>query len=644
MRKTANKVLFLSLRSSLAALMSALCLLTVQAQLPNYGDISVEVVLQQDTSVGNGYGEYRALVTNHSANQSHRVAVVLLFGTYGAGDVREIRREVEVAPQAKANISMFVPMLENAYIAEVSIDGKRQTEQLPITNRIGVLDSGDRSFGLLLSPKIFKSGVTAGSKFEEAFKNSDGDKIAATQSLELPVTEWSSNWLSYARYDGIMISAEELDSAPEAVKSSLLRYVERGGAMMVMGNWQMPTQWQSRQGFITNDSITGKESDENSGITLITTPHGRNPAVSTHVPPPSKDRTPFPALVTQSISPTDLSTFFIGFGTLIVTGAVNTDQISVNQWNWTSMIFSASRPPILDYYTIANLNEIFPVVERFGVPVRGLFVLMLVFVLVIGPVNLFWLARRRRKIWMLWTVPAISLLTCLIVSGFALFGEGWSATAKTEALTILDETAHRATTIGLTAFYSPVTPSEGLHFSYDTELDPQIPRDWRYGRNNAATRTIDWTNDQHLDSGWISARVPAFFKFRKSETRRERLNLRLEANGTATLVNGLGAEISEIWWADSEGRIHTATNVPAGAQATLKLSGLTASASPARLREAFYEDWLKQFESFTQDPKAVLTPNSYLAVLNASPFVEEGLSNIKTRKARNLVYGIQSVH
>ena len=35
-------------------------------------------------------------------------------------------------------------------------------------------------------------------------------------------------------------------------------------------------------------------------------------------------------------------------------------------------------------------------------------------------------------------------------------------------------------------------------------------------------------------------------------------------------------------------------------------------------------------------------PNSYLAVLDGSPFVEEGLKNVKTRKARNLVYGIQA--
>lgn len=640
MTTTAKKFFTLSLRTTVATLLFTLCLPTAEAQLPNFGDISVEVVLQQDNSVGSGYGEYRATVTNHSANQSHRLAVILLFGSYGAGEVREVRREVEVAAQAKATVSMFVPMLEVAYAAEVVIDGQRQREQVQIINKLGVLDSGNRQFGLLLSPGVHKNSVVAGKNFEEGFKNSDGDKIVATQSPELPITEWSGNWLSYARYDGILIAAEELDSAPETVRSALMRYVERGGTMMVIGNWQAPAQWHARQGFIPEDIFVGDVADKTSPPP--TPPHTVAKPQDDNVLTISIGKRPFPVAATQSGSPTDIRVYFIGFGTLTVTGAVDTRQITADQWKWTRQNFMASRPSILEYYTIANLNEMFPVVERFGVPVRGLFVLMLLFVLVIGPINLFWLAKRRRKIWMLWTVPAISLLTCLIVAGFAAFGEGWSATSKTEALTILDETAHRATTIGWTAFYSPITPGEGLHFSYDTELDPLIADDWRNRRVNAANRTIDWTNDQHLDSGWISARVPAFFKLRKSENRRERLNIRREASGSVTVVNGLGAEISELWWADNDGLIQSASGIPAGAQATMKQTELKASASPARLREAFHEDWLKQFEIFAQQPQSVLMPNSYLAVLNGGPFVEEGLRGVKTRKARNLVYGLSN--
>ncbi|MGH9801956.1 MAG: hypothetical protein ACRD82_16465, partial [Blastocatellia bacterium] len=53
-------------------------------------------------------------------------------------------------------------------------------------------------------------------------------------------------------------------------------------------------------------------------------------------------------------------------------------------------------------------------------------------------------------------------------------------------------------------------------------------------------------------------------------------------------------------------------------------------------------DWLKEFQAFASKPQEVLMPNTYLAVLNGAPFVEEGLKGVKTRNARNLVYGVGS--
>ena len=40
----------------------------------------------------------------------------------------------------------------------------------------------------------------------------------------------------------------------------------------------------------------------------------------------------------------------------------------------------------------------------------SLFTFVLIFALVIGPVNIYFLTRTRRRIWLLWTVPACSLI------------------------------------------------------------------------------------------------------------------------------------------------------------------------------------------------------------------------------------------
>jgi hypothetical protein len=290
---------------------------------------------------------------------------------------------------------------------------------------------------------------------------------------------------------------------------------------------------------------------------------------------------------------------------------------------------------------VDEANRMFPVVADIGIPVRGLFVLMLLFTLLIGPINLYVLALQKRRIWMLWTVPVISLLTCASVFGYMLLAEGWQGYVRTEGLTILDESAHRATTIGWTAFYSPMTPGDGLHFSYDTELVPQIMEE-PYRRSGGTARTLDWTSDQHLASGWVSARIPAHFVLRKSEVRRERVTVSRARDGTLTMVNGLGAEISQFWFADQQGRIHSAQHVPPGSQVALRSTGeeLEADARPENLRQLYAGDWSFQIHQPGRNPQSYLRPGCYVAVLEATPFIEEGLTKVKTRKCRSVVYGI----
>lgn len=614
MTRTANVIRTLSLVFLFALILPILAL----AQLQTYQDVTVSVESLHTASVGAGYGEFRATLSNNSRTQAHKVTLLLPSYGYDSawGSVREVRKTVELAPLSIANVTFFSPVLASysSYL-DVLIDGTRQSEQTVIGNgKVGITLSRSDESSLLLSQEAYKSGVLNDANVEKGLKDSSGEWQIGIQSYEFPISEWSQNWMSYARFGGVVLLADELASAPEAVRAALLRYVERGGVLLIAGNWQPPIQWQSRRSNIEDTEIKTDESDEEE----------------------ESEAQPEPTTKTKPASA--LPIYHIGFGAVVVTGAVRLPDISANQWKRLRHAMKNSSLGENGYSSLAAINQEFPVVEQFGVPIRGLFLLMLVFVIVIGPVNLIWLAKKKRKIWMLWTIPAISLLTCLIVAGFSLFGEGWNATTKTEALTILDETAHRATTIGWTGLYSPITPSEGLHFGYETELAPQVPRYWDY-RRTMPERTLDWTNDQHLESGWVAARVPAFFKVRKNEARRERLNIRQTSDG-AELVNGLGADIVQVWWADTSGKVYSAENIAAGAQASLQATDLKASASPGRLREAYNGDWLKEFKTFVDKPEEVLMPNSYLAVLNGAPFVEEGLKDVKLRSARNLVYGV----
>jgi hypothetical protein len=283
-----------------------------------------------------------------------------------------------------------------------------------------------------------------------------------------------------------------------------------------------------------------------------------------------------------------------------------------------------------------------PVGETVGVPVRGLFLLMLLFAVVIGPVNLYVLARKQCRIWMLWTVPLISVATSAGVVGYMFWTEGWHGHVRAEGLTVLDETSGRAATVGCIGFYTPLTPADGLHFAADTELTPIPRQDAQFG-DRRPSRTLDWSTEQHLASGWLTARVPAYLRLRKSEARPERLTVRRGKDGALSAVNGLGAGIRQLWLADGRGRIHTArAPIPAGQEAALSPSG-GAVARPLNLeglRQAYRSDWFKHYQELTATPQNYLLPGCYIAVLDAAPFIEEGLRNAQTRAGRSVVYGI----
>lgn len=630
--------------SFLAPLALALLLAPVFAAT-DYGDVSVKVEVVPGSVGGEGYAEYRATITNRSTARSHQVTLIIPDEWYAASDasIRELTRTVEVAAGATVTVSLFQPPLPMGGIGvAVEIDGQRQDDPVPLNtaslSTSSVYYPTGGAVNLLVSQSVNKSGAlnqagVLGNQGETVEDAKTGSTFTRARTVRasfdgLPVQEWSAHWLGYSRYNGVVMTGDELRAAPAAVQEALWRYVECGGALLIFGQWPVPQQWLPRQSWV---SVLSASEETKEGEPIITAQTG----------PGKIEMTPLPD---YKPGKNDLRNYFVGYGLVIMTGDLDASRINGEQWERIMDFWGDSQVDgLANHWNINAINRQFPVVEELGTPVRGLFLLMLLFVVAIGPVNYLLLARRKKKLWLWWTVPAISVAASLGVFGYAILAEGWRGYARAEAMTILDENSHRATTIGLTAFYSPLTPSDGLRFSYDTEVLPQLPEMNRYyGSNRGGTpRSVDWTEDQHLTSGWITSRVPAHFAIRKSEPRRERLNVRREA-GAISVVNGLGADIRQLWWAERDGKVYQVENVPAGANASLKLTELRTRGEVASLREAFRSDWEHQIKQYSQRPLDVLEAGCYLAVLDSSPFLEEGLRGSVSRKALTVVYGIQA--
>ena len=661
-----------------------------------FDDIVITPELTPSGNSHHGYVEYRIAVANLSPKKTHKVKLILpkdSFG-YSRNRIREMTRSVVVGPSATAHVSLFQPpvgMYGNAL--GVVIDGRVQDDTVPLAigrhggqgTHISMSSSRGRrsftsfapSFRILMSRNVDAKDLHdhADKLFGVSAASRRGPPTYETINLGLPVSAWSTNWLGFSRYDSVVVTGDDIRQMPPDVRSALRRYVECGGALLVLGGLELPESWELR------------ESQRSEPLT----------------------------------DAVGLVNYNIGFGQCMVSTEMDTKGLKPEQWREIVDSWVKTAAPWQVVRSVEDANNVFPVTEGLGIPVRGLFLLMLLFAVVIGPVNLIVLSRQKRRIWMLWTVPVISLLTCLAVLTYATFAEGWNRHGRTEGLTLLDERIHRATTIGWTAFYASLTPGDGLHFGYATELTPQ-------GADMGTVRTVDWTRDQHLKSGWMTARVPAYFLIRKSEVRRERITVRREANSRLKVVNGLGTDIRKFWLADRDGTIHTATGIRAGAEAELMprqglrlvrvdktvqfdeallelwdpsmASGLDKRNIPSMLKDemkwagallsddvvvsvqkrgqqwqitdqlfgrtytikkatgapgplSIYRagatglrgifasnDWIKNIERLTTNPEQYLRPGCYIASLDAAPFIEEGLRKVREKKYSSIVYGI----
>jgi len=273
-----------------------------------------------------------------------------------------------------------------------------------------------------------------------------------------------------------------------------------------------------------------------------------------------------------------------------------------------------------------------------------------VFAVTIGPVNLWVLGRKRRRMWLLWTVPAISLATCLAIWVYAVAAEGFSADRRIETITILDQEHQTAATLGFAAYYAPLTPGGGLMFDPHTELTPQLDR--RSRRNSGRSRTVSLTRGQNLDSGWVIARVPAHFAVRKPQINvRERLTVkRTSDGGSYRVTNGFGGDLLRVWYADDAGKVYAATgdaNTPAaraGESVTLSAAPASTGRAVRPWRELYTQDWILSLDGVNRSANSAqagrLAPHTYLAVLDGQPFIEPGLEGSDVRRERAYVLGI----
>lgn len=595
------------------------------------GDFKDVSVLPEPTNLNNvgsggsgddmhGYADVRFMLLNHSPTATHTVILTLpksnsfMSGRSGAY-LHALRTTVTLGPSESKSVSLFQPNLPFSYSAanlEVKVDGRTWGESVPAN----LLQRGDRfarfnftptsagwfTRSVMTSPQlvhelrnnVYKSAVgrplgVKSSPFSVqrgAYKDKQYEYVDFHRFFEVRGTGsiWSPNWLAYSGHDGVALRSADL-RAPQDVKNALWQYVECGGSLLLVGPAEVPASWHKSK----------------------TTTAG-------------------------------FAAYYPGLGHCLVTADTDVGKWEPEQWQAIVNMWERSAQPFQNVQTADDANRRLPIADDIRIPVRGLFLAMLAFAVLIGPINVFVLRRMRRRVWLLWTVPVFSLATCALVAGIMVSSEDWDGQVRMEGITVLDETAGTAASAGWLGLLTPRTPPDGLHFSKHTELTPHVTA--KPGKNPPGSpRVLDWSEDQNLRSGWVTARVPAHFLVRAHAPSTRFLRVKKADDGTSTMVNGLGANITEAWVADEAGKIWHAAAVPSEGEGALTRTDLTAAGTGTQLRAVYSQDWLGVLDSLTAQPAQFLRPGCYLALLDDAPFFEPGLKGAKSRRSRQAVLG-----
>ncbi len=596
------------------------CTVAVAEEVRQFGEITLQRLPGLPEGKTHGSHEYVFRLSNSSLQQPHEV-ILRLPATQGGGNygLASFETQVRVAPQATMEVSLLQPELPiNGQDIAVVVDGDLQDTVYPWNNEhpLGRMTVGGMHSTSRTPMRLLVGRRSNAADLPDPADDGGTSPLIPFQVLEasVPIAQWSERWLAYSGYDGIVLSWQEMNAAPPGVAAALWRYVEAGGNLLL---FEVPalnlptTRLPSSNGLPSERPKIG----------------GR----SLPFPVTSRQDGPWVDADGNRLPADELAWSYVGLGELLWTSqqlaALSTTAMERLGQAWTS-----SRAPWAMARNIAQVHRQMPVIETINVPLRSLFLLVLVFSLLVAPINLWWLSRRRRRIWLLWTVPAMSLLACVLVVVVALVGEGFQYKGRSLGLTLLDQSQQWATTLAWSGYYAS-TGTDGLRFSLDTEVAVLG------GGDNRRRLRVD--GEQRLTQGWLVPRLPTYLLERRHQKRRERLEVTW-GDDSIWVVNGLGADLEWLVVADASGRTYRSQGpLAAGAKAELpQRMGQTAGATPEVLRGVFGGDFPRQLRHLWEAPEAALQPSTYLALSRRSPFLEVALAQIETPRHDGLIYGL----
>jgi len=389
-----------------------------------------------------------------------------------------------------------------------------------------------------------------------------------------------TNWLGYTSLRAVVLGPVEWDQFTDAQKGALLAWVGGGGDLIFV------------DGEITT-LLPGARTEAAAGPDRLIARHllGR-----VH------------ALPLQTLTSTGLTTLLL---------AMETNR---------ELFFALPANVAPDWGNVEKRGFRLTIPGIQGVPARAFLLILILFAILIGPVNYWLLKRKGQQVLVVLTVPVISTAFIILLGGYAVAGEGFRVQGRASTFTILDQNTKQAATRSTVSVYAAgLTPSGGLRFGRDVAVYAVGPE----GTGVRDRMEMNLSEAQHFSDGVLQARAPTNFEQILVRAARERLSFSPE-NGGLSVTNGLEARLIALQYRDGDTIYRLDGELAAGDKNTMKGTGFNlATAVPEGITIP-----AKLGDLFQNQPSG-----SYIAVLDHSPFWETGVAKLSERGSLHVVLG-----
>ena len=484
--------------------------------------------------------------------------------TYGG-----IEAESTVLPGARSVAEIPLPLANPGYGSDVDIDdGSGFVVPFHL--------SAANYSGWNPDPSIYATPATHPQTLHEftADKSYHGDKISYSLSTA-HADPWPADFRAYRRFSSCWLTADEFAELPSASRQALLDYAAAGGVLCLFSIEQFPAA-PFREGTCVSSN----------GVASVSIGRGQGVAIAA----------PDAACLNPALLPVLAKT--------VEEGMHRQTPSAV-----TSLPY-ALKPPVIRVHVV------------------GVMVVLLAFAIVAGPVLVFRLARRDRRLAILWQLPALSGAFSLLLVLVFLVTNGVTPFLQCDAFTHLDQRAGRAFTTSAVTLSAPFAPPRGLEFPRDAQivLDPGDDDGSMRGR------LIQYGDRQRLGRRWSRPGIPTTIYALRVAPDPRRLVVAEGPDGSLRVRNLLGAPVARLLLWDDEGNPLHCGGIPVGEEVTLRDGPIPSVAFPASPSAP------KQLE--TLSPFRRPSRNYAAEIEDGCPFVEDPLPGVRAdRISHAYVFG-----